>query len=95
MTSVHVCVCAKSLRSCLILCDPKDYSLPGSTVHGTLQARVLEWVTIPNSSWVPGIKPVSLMSLALAGGFFTTSATWEARHLCKDPIYKSGRILRC
>ena len=39
---------------CLILCDPMDCSLPGSSVHGILQARVLEWVTIPffrGSSW--------------------------------------------
>ena len=35
---------AKSLQSCLILCDPMDHNLPGSSVHGTLQARILEWV---------------------------------------------------
>ena len=57
-----VCVCA---QSCATLCDPMDYSLPGSSVHGILQARVLEWVAIPFSrgssqprdgthiSWVP------------------------------------------
>ena len=33
-------------QSCLILCDPMDYSLPGSSVHGIFQARVLEWVAI-------------------------------------------------
>ena len=31
------------------LCDPMDYSLPGSSVHGILQARTLEWVAIPFS----------------------------------------------
>ena len=31
---------------CLILCDPMDGSLPGSSVHGALQARTLEWVAI-------------------------------------------------
>ena len=31
---------------CLTLCDPMDYSLPGSSVHGIFQARILEWVTI-------------------------------------------------
>ena len=30
-------MCAKSLQSCLTLCDPMDYSLPGSSVHGILQ----------------------------------------------------------
>jgi len=35
---------AKSLQSCLTLCDPIDGSLPGSPVPGILQARILEWV---------------------------------------------------
>ena len=33
-------------QSCLTLCDPMDCSLPGSSVHGILQARILEWVAI-------------------------------------------------
>ena len=33
-------------QSCLTLCDPMDCSLPGSSIHGILQARVLEWVAI-------------------------------------------------
>ena len=37
---------AKSLQSCLTLCDPIDDSLPGSPVPGILQARKLEWVAI-------------------------------------------------
>ena len=40
---------AKSLPSYPTLCDPGDCSLPGSSVHGILQARVLEWVAIPSS----------------------------------------------
>ena len=51
---VCVCVCVymfKMLlnRLCLTPCDPMDYSLPGSSVHGILQARILEWVAIPFS----------------------------------------------
>ena len=38
-------MCAKSLQSCLTLCDPVDCSPPGS-LHGVLQARILEWVAI-------------------------------------------------
>ena len=38
---------AKSLQSCLTLCNPMDYNLPGSSVHGILQARILEWVASP------------------------------------------------
>ena len=63
------------------LCDHMDSSLPGSSLHGILQARtgvgchfLLQGI-FPH----PGIKPVSLASPALAGGFFTTSATWKAR----------------
>ena len=38
---VHVCMHAQSLQLCLTLCDPMDCSLPGSSVHGILQARIL------------------------------------------------------
>ena len=37
---------AKSLQLCLTLCDSVDHSPPGSSVHGILQARILEWVAI-------------------------------------------------
>ena len=42
---VRVCVCVYAL-SCPTLCDPMDYSPPGSSVHGILQARILESVAI-------------------------------------------------
>ena len=42
-------VCIKSLQLCLILCDPMGCSLPGSSVHGILQARTLDWVVLPFS----------------------------------------------
>ena len=42
-------MCAKSLQLCSTLCDPVDCSLPGSPVHGILQARILEWVAISSS----------------------------------------------
>ena len=41
---------AKSLQSCSTLCDPIDGSPPGSSVHGILQARTLEWVAISSSN---------------------------------------------
>ena len=40
---------AKSLQSCSTLCDPMDFSLPGSSVHGIPQARILKWVAMPSS----------------------------------------------
>ena len=60
-------------QSCPALCDPMDCSLPGSSVHEILQARILEWVAIrvPRDFPKPQIKPVSLMSPILASGFFT------------------------
>ena len=39
-------ICAKQLQSCLTLCNPMDYNPPGSSVHGILPARILEWVAI-------------------------------------------------
>ena len=45
----HACVIAKSLQSCPTLCDLMDCSLPGSSVHEILQARILEWVAISSS----------------------------------------------
>ena len=44
---------AKSLQSCPTLSDPMNCSLPGSSVHGIFQARVLEWVAIAFSGNVP------------------------------------------
>ena len=41
-----VCVCVLVTQSCPTLCDPTDSSLPGSAVHGILQARLLEWIAI-------------------------------------------------
>ena len=38
--------CAKLLQLCLTLCDPVDCSLPGSSVHGILHAKILEWVLL-------------------------------------------------
>ena len=42
-------MCVLVAQSCLTLCDPMDCSPPGSSVHGILQARILEWVAIPFS----------------------------------------------
>ena len=42
-------LCPQSLQSCPTLCNPKDCSPPGPSVHGTLQARILEWVAMPSS----------------------------------------------
>ena len=46
--NILVCACPVS-KSCLTLCNPMDYSLPGSSVHGVSQARILEWVAFSSS----------------------------------------------
>ena len=42
----HFQLVSSVAQSCLTLCDPMDYSLPGSSIHGIFQARVLEWVAV-------------------------------------------------
>ena len=81
--NLNACVHAKSLQSCLSLCDPMDCSWPGSSVHGILQARILEWVAVPSSRESYQLRDQTCISLclpALTGRLFTTSATWEAPH---------------
>ena len=54
-STVPLCMCgANSLQSCPALCDPIDCSPPGSSVHGHLQARILEWIAMPRASSQPG-----------------------------------------
>ena len=54
------CYCCSVAQSCPTLCSPVDCSLPGSSVHGISQARILEWVAMP-SSRDPGIEPLHLL----------------------------------
>ena len=53
-------MCGQFLKN-TTLCDPMDYSVPGSSVHGILQARIVEWAAMPSSRDLPdpGIKPRS------------------------------------
>ena len=62
MCEMLLCVCAKSLQSCLTLCNPMDCSPPGSSVHGILQARILEWVAIPSSTGSSQLRDQTLVS---------------------------------
>ena len=108
-----LCCCCSLARSCLILCDPMDGSMPGSsvlhyllefaqirihwvtmcvkvaqsyltlcdpmdyTVHGTVQARILEWVALPSPGDLPnpGIKP-QFPALQMDSFFFFLLASW-------------------
>ena len=86
------CMCVSSVASVVFdsLWPYGLYSLPGSSVHGILQARIFEWLLCPPPGDLPdpGIEPVSLKSPVLAGRFFTTSTTWEASKVRQDRVNK-------
>ena len=71
LTHCIVCVCAFLLQSCPALCDPVDCSLPGSSVHGIILAKIPEWVAISSSGGSSQLKDPTC-SFCIAGGFFTT-----------------------
>ena len=79
-----VCVCAHvHARSVTQLSDflqPRALQSASSSARGIYQANILSGMPFPTPEDFPdpGIKPLSLVSLALAGGFFITSTTWEA-----------------
>ena len=64
-------------KLCLTLCDPMDGSLPGSSVHGILQARILKWVAMPFSRGSSRPRDWTWVS-CIAGRFFTDWAMREA-----------------
>ena len=72
-------MCLLVTQSCATLCDPTDWSPPGSSVWGLLQARIQEWVALPfsrGSSWPRDQPGVS----CIAGRSFTSWASWEAQY---------------
>ena len=66
----------------------------GSSVHGILQAWILEWTACPPPGDLPdpGIEPASLTSPTLAGGFFTTSAACEAQDSIWRPLNVKSKL---
>ena len=79
--SQFLCICAKSLHLGPTLCDPVNYSLQGSSVHGDSPGKNTEvgcHAFLQGNFPDPRIEPSTLTSPALAGGFFTTSAIREA-----------------
>ena len=75
--SKQPCVHAHWLQSCLTLCDPMGYNPPDSSVHGILEARILEWVASPSSKRSSRPQDWTYLS-CITGKFFTHWATWEA-----------------
>ena len=76
MDIIYACV-SHVAQSCLTLCNPLDCSPPGSSVHGMLQARILEWVAMPSSRGSSQPRDWTQVS-CIAGRFFTIWMTREA-----------------
>ena len=96
LTTVHdhwkdqvLCLVA---QSCPTLCDRMDCSPPGSSVHGILQARILEWVAMPSPRGSSQPKDRTQVS-CIAGRFFTIWATKEAKEYWNgSPIPSPGDL---
>ena len=72
-------------QSCSVFCNPMYCSLPGSSVHGILQARILEWVAMPSSRGSSQLRDHTWVS-HIAGIFLTIWASREAHMMCKASI---------
>ena len=79
---------------CSTLCDPRDCSPPGSSVHGILQARIPEWVVIPFSrrSSLPGIKHRSPTVQEILCHLIRVEVPWTCRQISRCyPTYNTKR----
>ena len=79
----------KSLQSCPTLCNTMDCSPPGFSLHGILQARILEWVPFPPPGILPEIETISLMSPALSGRFLTLVSPGSTERLGFQKYFSS------
>ena len=87
---VYVCVCVLVAQSCLTLCDTLDCSPPGSSVHGILQAGILEWVAIPFSRRFSQLKNWTRVS-CIVGRFCTIWDTRETPGLVYQLVIDQGK----
>ena len=86
---------AKSLQSCLTLSDPMDCSLPGSSIHGIFQARVLEWVAIvfssPITAWqIEGEKVEVVTDFLFLGSKITVDG--DCSHESEDDSFLARKL---
>ena len=91
------CLCLVA-QSCLTLCSSMDYSPRGSSVHGILQARILEWIAISFSQGIFPTQGSNPHLLHLAGGFFTAEPlempmpyiyVYVGIHICTQAYFKT------
>ena len=88
------CMHAKSLQSCLTFCDPMDLAYRAPMSMGFSKQEYWSRLPCPLPGYPPdpGIKPVSLISLALAGGLFTTEPPGKAL-FCPYMFIFAGTVL--
>ena len=79
------------------LANPMDYTLPGSSVHGISQAKILEWAAISYSSDLPnsGMEPAALQVSCMAGRFFTTEPPGKSSFKVKETKTNVSQALVC
>ena len=83
---MHWCYKSEVAQSCLTLWDPVDCSLPGSSIHGTVQARLLEWVAISfSNAWkwkvkVKWLSPVGFLETAWTVAYQAPPSMGLSRH---------------
>ena len=88
--------CAQLFCRVRLFATPWTVAPPGSSVHEILQARVRSGLPCspPEDLPYPGVEPASLRSPALAGVFFTTSATCKTQYQAQDVIYSKGNLIQ-
>ena len=88
-TQILMCVLCPVAQSCPTLCDPVDYCPPGSSVHGILQARILEWVAMPSSRGSSQPRD-ELRSPTLQAESFLSELPGHSRFICNTSNLKSN-----
>ena len=85
----YLCVCVLVAQSCPTLCNPMDRSPPGSSVHGILHARILEWIAIPFSRVSSRPKDQTCVSCISCIGrqILYHCATWKSLLLFSNSNY--------
>ena len=85
LTIAAAAAAAKSLQSCLTVCDPMDSSPPGSSIHRILQARILEWGAISFSILTTGLAPKFIWVFC--------NISWKTPTLLGQPIYRKWHAI--
>ena len=92
----QLCEWSEVAQLCPILCDPMECSLPGSSLHGILQARVLEWVAVSFSRGSSPIPQYKMLLVLKKKFFFSPSSgntlNWEAP---PSIMWAANHVLLC